>query len=980
MKNAGRESRVNRIGRWPGLLVGTWLVIGGAGCTSSVQSAARVAVTVKTCPEVQGLVGQAAEQWQSSLGIDAGDAATMKSALDASRDLESRVGALDQGIQSACSTLATDLGASPVAADAPEQACASASQALKDSKSRLGPGATVAATSAPQCKPDCSEPCDPAAPKGPCAQSSVTVTVSQATDPEAAARYQQATQTFLAAIIALSDAQTNVKELIANARTAIELGLVTGQAVSSGDVASAAAAAVCVLPPLIKAKQRVDALRRDMRLMRDLAKLAGHTLPRTTSFDEPVVAHTSVGRGAPPTVPAPIEDRIFELFTFPDGGFAAQTPEGVVALPGGQLLLRTRPPRQVELSVLGMGGPTATYCAVGAGRRVACIKSRPLFNGNGQSTGSQLILLDSTGGEQVVASVGSQGSLTPDGIAFSSAGQLLFGYTQRDVQGNRSYEVARVVGGGRVVQLPFVPAHAGLEDLGSGRANHPITFYEFGGRSWLLYRVDRKLVTSPLDQPSYRSEIATLSAYDARPVTGGDGWLYVFYYEPKSRTARVASSKDGTTFKDLVLDTRESGWQLDAIPTPDGALAVYYYFRNTYNKGLRSASLHDGKLVRAPLSLMREDRWNAGWRPHLAVDRNHEVWLSYLSNVEADTRVWSHFDSPSNLLDYAIVGADDSDEEEFKNWFVQVGVGGWYTWWNLISDAPGAEELDGAATAHDASYDIAPALLLTANLEARIGPVDFGLSYAQNYLDDAGKDLGEWNRLLSGNVKIEELLPGHDVKVEGVWGSYHGRASRPADGMPDEELPVDTSYVDVHLFALNQWRIKYGLAFNRFTVPTPLYAYYADVDQTHYTFGTSALRDVSFNNIDLAVGYSKLDYLAKYENSYFGPALDATLAGGLSIVSFDPIDTPAGNVESALGLHARLNLQLGLIWMERFRALSGLGFYLRPSYLAEGGFISNGLSRPKDREQKDATEADVQASFMLYTLRHGPWLDAGIVW
>jgi hypothetical protein len=43
---------------------------------------------------------------------------------------------------------------------------------------------------------------------------------------------------------------------------------------------------------------------------------------------------------------------------------------------------------------------------------------------------------------------------------------------------------------------------------------------------------------------------------------------------------------------------------------------------------------------------------------------------------------------------------------------------------------------------------------------------------------------------------------------------------------------------------------------------------------------------VRFNNIDLAVGYSKLDYAAKYENRYFGPMLDATIAAGLTFASF----------------------------------------------------------------------------------------------
>ena len=40
-------------------------------------------------------------------------------------------------------------------------------------------------------------------------------------------------------------------------------------------------------------------------------------------------------------------------------------------------------------------------------------------------------------------------------------------------------------------------------------------------------------------------------------------------------------------------------------------------------------------------------------------------------------------------------------------------------------------------------------------------------------------------------------------------------------------------------------------------------------------------RNVHYNDIDLALGYSKLDYLAKYENNYFGPVADITASVGV---------------------------------------------------------------------------------------------------
>lgn len=956
--------------RWvDGVIRACWLIVlllpWVGGCAGGVRGAARVAVSVKACPEVAQLVTHAATDWQGSLGIEAGDAETLKSALDAAKALERNAEDIDARLKSACDKLTSDLGET-AAAGTTEQACERASSLVKSEKARL-------AREAKAVVPDVAEP-------PPSQGGAGEETAAPPSDP--AARYRTAVAGFGAALLVVGDLASNMKGALGSSRRAVELGMVTGQSVSAGDLASAAASAACILPPLLAAKRDFARLRQDFVLLAKLARLVDVKLPQTPDVEEPVVAHTTVGRGAPPTVPAPINGRVHRLFAFPDGGFAAQTERGVFAMPGGERLLGfggDAGPRSVRIDIsLGGGSRARTLCAVGVGRHVVCLRVNSLYHDN-QYAGAELVLADSVAGLRVVARVGAKGQLIPAGITFDAQGQLLYAYTLLETQGNTRVEYTRVNRGGAESQLPFIPTHDSLEQLGGGgRQDDPLQFVSFRGRELLLYRDGRQLLLAPLDQPGAAIELATLSSYDSRAVVGGDGVLYVFYYEPKSRTARVTSSKDGVHFQSQVLDGRESGWQLEAIASPDGAIAVFYYFRNSYNKGLRTAAMHDGKLKRSPLSLVREDRWDAGWHPLLVVDRGQQVWLSYLSNVDAGTRVWSRFDAPNHLLDYSMADLGNS-EDEYKDWFVQLGAGGWYTWWGLKSPAPKVEDVDGAVL-HPASYAVEPALLLSANVEARLGPINVGVSYAQNYLDEAAKKLGEVNRLLSGSIQIEDLLPGHDVKVEGVWGRYKGRASRAVEGAPSEELPLDTSYLDVHLLALNQWRIKYGLAFNRFTVPAPIVVYAAGANQTRYTYTTSALRNVSFNNIDLVLGYSKLDYLAKYENRYFGPILDATLSGGISFASFDPIITTAGDVKSEAALHGRLNVMLGWLWMERARSLSGLGFYLRPAYHAEGGLITNGLSRPDDREAKDAEKPATDAAYLLYTLRHGPWLDAGIVW
>jgi hypothetical protein len=791
--------------------------------------------------------------------------------------------------------------------------------------------------------------------------------VSGASDPEAAARYSSALEVALPALIAIIEAQSDSRALVSNARTAIELGLTTGKAISEGDVAAAVAAAACILPPLYGAKQRLDSLRTQARILRSIVRAGGKLLQEPTRTEAPQAAHVMNEQGSLPNVPAPLDQRITRLFALPDGGFAAQTREGIVSLPGGAPLFSAN---ARDASII----PRNVYCAVGPQRHFACIREVGVQQ-KGKVVGTRLVLIDSATGNRTVDGVDANGSIFADGIAFDAGGTLIYAYDKLEKIGKNMVQTSRAVRGNQAIMLPFQPDHGSLEEIGGGdRGDSPIQFVEYQGRVLMLYRDGRTLLLSPLDSPGAVTQVAERTAYDTRPVVGGDGILYIFYHEPRSRTARVARSSDGRSFQDLVLDTRESGWQLEAVSTPDGAVAVYYYYRSSYNKGLRAVALHAGSLSHRPNTIMLEKRWNAGWHPRLVCDHGGEVWLTYLSNVEAGTRVWSHLNRPSELFDYSVI----TDNDAYKNWFVQVGAGAWYTFWTLHSSLPDAKHLDGAHL-NSSHYHIDPALLLSANLEARWGPVDLGLTYAQDYLEKTAKKLGDANRIVSGNVSISDLLPGHDLKVEGLWGRYNGRMERALDTGGTEQAALNTNYVDVHLYALNQWRIKYGLAFTHYTIPTPIQTYYAQADETHYTFGSSEIRNTQYNDVAFALGYSMLDYVAKYENFYFGPIADANVEFGLALASFGAISTPAGDVTSAGGLHARGQLQLGLLWMNRFASLAGLGFYVRPLYAVEGAF-SGTTSRPSDRKQDDAKSSSTKANFELESLRHGPWLDAGIVW
>jgi len=267
---------------------------------------------------------------------------------------------------------------------------------MTEAKNKLGNQAKVTSQSSMQCQPGCTGMCDAAAPQGACAKPTVVVTVSGANDEAAAAHYRTAIEVFVGSLRAINDGAANARALVANAKTAVELGIVTSNAVSSGDIASAASVALCILPPLIAAKKNISALRRDLRATRELAKSAGLLLTRPDDDDDDAVA--AQARIAPALV-APLTDRdVLNLFAFPEGGLAVKTRAGVIALPGGEMLLRTVPEQRLEWSIgIGTAAPGTAYCAVAAGRRGACLKSRPVF-ANSKRQGTELLLMDSAAG------------------------------------------------------------------------------------------------------------------------------------------------------------------------------------------------------------------------------------------------------------------------------------------------------------------------------------------------------------------------------------------------------------------------------------------------------------------------------------------------------------------------------------------------------------------------------------------------------
>ena len=178
---------------------------------------------------------------------------------------------------------------------------------------------------------------------------------------------------------------------------------------------------------------------------------------------------------------------------------------------------------------------------------------------------------------------------------------------------------------------------------------------------------------------------------------------------------------------------------------------------------------------------------------------------------------------------------------------------------------------------------------------------------------------------------------------------------------------------------LNKWRLKTGIGYTKYTLPMALHSFYANAGETEYSYGGSYFRNVQVDSIRLIFGHSSLDYVAKYENYFNDLFIDTTIDAGAAFLKFeDPIVLGSEDIDSAITLDARLNVTFGYLLFKRWYSLRGYGLYLRPSYVAEASFL--GIPRkPSDRKEDKADEFDSYVSPGMFSVRHGPWLDFGMV-
>lgn len=459
--------------------------------------------------------------------------------------------------------------------------------------------------------------------------------------------------------------------------------------------------------------------------------------------------------------------------------------------------------------------------------------------------------------------------------------------------------------------------------------------------------------------------------YDWSAARTETGDLYVSGYDYAERSLVVGAAVGGKApWRRLAADTRESGWQHTVIAAGDAAYVLSYYFRNAFNRGLTLVTLRAGDIADRHTWLRLRDE-NGGWSPTLATLPDGRVRVSQRAREQAEDDRVETFPDLAAFLARRAEESTGAWEDEYRDWSVSLAFLPRYRFWSLTSPRPAVSDTPFQPNLR---YDYDPALEFGGSIEGRIGSWDLGLMYLQSLLDGPA---GTGVQLLSGWIGVDQLLFGHDLKISTSQGTYHGTATSKTG-----EVDATTDVTEVEVRLLNQWRIGYGLSYRRYTLPLPYYVYRAPRDVPEYGFVGGEVADATAQRWELFVGYARIDYLTKYENSFNGLDLDIRGGFGLSVLDWREAVWDGEHVDGTLDLALSAQMRLGYVVYHRFYGLQGAGFFVRGGY--EGTWMGSGLDNelpaPRDPDDGDLGSKAVTISAAHHQLFHGPYLSLGLVY
>jgi hypothetical protein len=510
--------------------------------------------------------------------------------------------------------------------------------------------------------------------------------------------------------------------------------------------------------------------------------------------------------------------------------------------------------------------------------------------------------------------------------------------------------------------LPISKAHLLLDS-----ANRPIVFYKASMR----YQIEQ------ITAPSRARVVFADADYDWSVARDARGWVYVVAYDYTRRSLVVHASLEGRgPWMRMDVDGRESGWQHSVAAHRDRLYVLSYFMRNTFNRGLNVFEFADGRLLSNRTHFRRRDR-NGGWSPSLGIARDGRVDVTYTEDEQGGAETHRRYPDVASFLAVSVPEADGW-EAEARSWSVSAEVMPRYRSWRIVAHQPSKTD---APVQAETDYDYDPALEIGASLEGQVGGVNLGLLYMRSVASDAiesaaGSVAGRSFQFFAGFIGFDELLFGHDLKLSSSFGRATGRFTA-GSGPP---VARETDVTEFELRLLNQWRVGYGLAYRGYDLPLPFYTYRAYEGERAYTQLGAGIVDAEIHRFEFFLGYSRLDYMTKYENAFNGIDVDFRFGLGLSVMSWPMVEVADEEVDGVVALSMSTALRLGWAYYKRFYDLQGAGFFVRAGYEAAWLGAGFGNGAPSKRDEDDVDDEATSSYAAHHQILHGPYLGLGLVY
>ena len=489
------------------------------------------------------------------------------------------------------------------------------------------------------------------------------------------------------------------------------------------------------------------------------------------------------------------------------------------------------------------------------------------------------------------------------------------------------------------------------------------------------------------------ANVDTVMLYDRR------GNPHVFWHQSNSRSfAHRYVDPAGPAVQVETVDSVESGASAAGVRLgPQGVLTFHYFFRNSYYKGVKATFWPQGEgepAFQVDIASGRDD--NPGWNLLAASTPQGRVLMGYTADPKGKGGyVLRLFDSVDDVK-AAAKPEPEGWEKKHKKAFLLAGAGVAYVDWQLMSAPTEAGDLEGVEDPGryqiTSEYLLAPSLMGEATAEAKLGRLSFGASYARQAIKDglseAGLSEAEVNRLY-GTIGVDRIIKYHDVRVQvrrgQMVGTYDLRPEQ-TEGSPvtARSGTIDQTYERMDVYLLNTWRVRYGILRQSERLTLPFYAYSIEEGETDYAFAGSFTSAATVTDTAFTLGYSRLDYAAKFENKVSRLFLDGDIGIGLSRADLDRSvevggwdGAPSETVSEVRTVFLPFNVETGYILMRRSYDLHGLGWWARAGLRAEGN-VTGIVHKPGEREEA-AEESSVTTTFSRMELRSGPFFNLGAV-